>query len=150
MLLLVGDGPLLPDVQQYVVSSGLQDHVIFAGSRPDVAHLMLGAMDVFVLPSLYEGLPMVGIEAQAAGLPCIFSNNISTEASIVAPLVRRLSLAQPPEAWAAATLDVGTHQAAISQETALAAVQQSGFDIQHSVQRLENLYSAEAHRDRRA
>jgi glycosyltransferase involved in cell wall biosynthesis len=150
MLLLVGDGPLLPDVQRQVASSGLQDHVTFAGSRPDVAHLMRGAMDVCVLPSFYEGLGLAGIEAQAAGLPCLFSNRVPAEADVVAPLVRRLSLAQPPEAWAAAALDAGARRSVISQETALAAVQQSGFDIQHSVQRLENLYSAEAHRDCRA
>jgi glycosyltransferase involved in cell wall biosynthesis len=150
VLLLVGDGPLLPDVQQYVVNNGLQNHVIFAGSRPDVAHLMRGAMDVFVLPSLYEGLGLAGIEAQAAGVPCLFSNRVPAEADVVAPLVRRMSLAQPPQAWAAAALDAGARRSVISRETVLAAVQQSGFDIQQSVQRLASLYSAEVGRDRRA
>lgn len=72
--LLVGDGPLRGATEQKVQSMRLQDKVIFAGVQADVPRLMLGAMDAFVLPSLHEGLPLTLMEAQAASLPCIYSD----------------------------------------------------------------------------
>src|SRR5690606_15972476 len=69
--LLVGDGPLRPRIEQQVAQAGLGERVIFAGLRADVPALMTGVMDCFLLPSLFEGLGIVLIEAQAAGLPCI-------------------------------------------------------------------------------
>ena len=75
------------------------DKVIFAGIRPDVPRLILGAMDVFIMPSACEGLPLAGIEAQAAGIPIIFSDIIPDEIDMikssdmaVLPLATGLSL----------------------------------------------------------
>ena len=59
----------------------------------------LQAMDVFVLPSLFEGLPIVGVEAQASGLPCIFADTITQEVKIL-PQTQFLALTQPDEVWA--------------------------------------------------
>ena len=59
----------------------IQDNILFLGNRDDVYRLYQ-AMDVFVLPSRYEGLPVAGVEAQAAGLPCLFSDQITREAKI--------------------------------------------------------------------
>ena len=77
-LLLVGQGPLEQEIKDKVKSLGLEKDVVFAGQRSDTGKCY-SAMDVFVLPSLYEGLPVVGIEAQANGLPCLFSNKITKE-----------------------------------------------------------------------
>ena len=77
-LLLVGSGPLEDEIKRKVKRLGLDDSVFFLGQRDDTNKLY-SAMDVFCLPSLYEGLPVVGVEAQAAGLPTIFSNRISKE-----------------------------------------------------------------------
>jgi glycosyltransferase involved in cell wall biosynthesis len=142
-LLLVGDGPLRTDLEQQAAAMGLGEHVVFAGTRPDVARLLPGAVDVFVLPSCYEGLGLAGIEAQAAGLPCLFSEQVPPEATVVAPLVRRLSLAQPPAAWARAVLSLHAAGPLLSRAEALACVQQSGFDVQQSIKRLHALYLAE-------
>lgn len=65
---------------------GIADHIIFAGVRTDVEEQMQ-AMDVFVFPSLYEGLPVTMVEAQAAGLPCIISDQIPEECIITTNLV---------------------------------------------------------------
>lgn len=142
-LLLVGDGPLRATIEQKVAQAGLTDRVIFAGIRSDVPRLMLGAMDVLLLPSFYEGLGLVLIEAQAAGLPCIFSDVIPEEADVVKPLVQRISLSQPPSDWVNAIAATKT-QLRITQAEALKLVEQSPFNIQTSVKELEKLYLEES------
>lgn len=77
-LLLAGDGELRPEAEKLAQDLGLEDSVLFTGNRTDVADLY-SAMDVFALPSLYEGFPVVGIEAQANGLPCLFSDHVTEE-----------------------------------------------------------------------
>lgn len=81
VLLLVGDGELKGQIQNKVNQLGLDDSVIFAGIRKDVPAL-LSAMDVFVFPSFYEGMPNTVIEAQATGLPCVISDAITKEAKV--------------------------------------------------------------------
>jgi len=100
--LLVGDGPLRQEIEEKVNQLGLKDKVIFTGLRSDVPRLMLGAMDVFLLPSLYEGLPLVLIEAQAAGLPITVSNSVTKEIDVVPGLLTWLSLSESASVWAEA------------------------------------------------
>jgi glycosyltransferase involved in cell wall biosynthesis len=141
-LLLVGDGPLRPTIEQRVAQAGLTNRIVFAGLRSDVPRLMLGAMDVFVLPSLHEGLPVVGLEVQAAGLPFVLSDVVAEELDEVKPLVRRLSLSLPASAWAEAILAVRDAAPAITQPEALHMMEKSSFTIQASVERLEEAYLA--------
>lgn len=82
VLLLVGEGKLLVSVKAQVHALGLDESVIFYGTSGHVDKLMQ-AMDVFVLPSHFEGLPIVGVEAQAAGLPCIFSDQITHQTKLI-------------------------------------------------------------------
>jgi glycosyltransferase involved in cell wall biosynthesis len=139
-LLLVGEGSLKFNIKQKVAQLGLTDHVIFTGSRSDVPRLMLGAMDAFVFPSLYEGLGLVLIEAQAAGLPCVFSDVIPQEADLVKSLVKRMSLLQPASAWAKAILAQREVKEKVTQKAAFNLVEKSAFNIQKSARDLENLY----------
>jgi glycosyltransferase involved in cell wall biosynthesis len=139
-LLMIGEGPLKSGIEQKVVQMGLSDRVIFAGGRSDIPRLMLGAMDLFLFPTLYEGLGLVLIEAQAAGLPCIFSDIVPTEADVIKPLVRRFSLSEPASAWAEAILAAKASSQEIAQTEALRLVEQSSFNIQTSVKELEQLY----------
>lgn len=81
VLLLVGDGPLRKDVEEKVRNLGLEDKVIFLGIRKDIPNVLM-AMDVFVLPSLFEGVPISAVEAQATGLTCILSSVITKEVDI--------------------------------------------------------------------
>lgn len=80
-LLLIGEGELQKDVKDYVVSRKLTNEVLFLGLRHDIPELLM-VMDAFLMPSIYEGLPIVAIEAQAAGLPIFLSNTISSETEI--------------------------------------------------------------------
>ncbi len=138
-LLLIGDGPLLPSLRSQVDAAGLSGHVVFAGARPDVARLMLGAMDGFILPSFFEGLGMALVEAQAAGLPCTCSSVVPDEAIVVNDLVQRLALRRPVEDWAAAIL-AQQARARPDQRVALARVQASPFAVEHSLAALVAVY----------
>jgi glycosyltransferase involved in cell wall biosynthesis len=139
-VLLVGHGGLRPDIERAVAQSGLTDRVIFAGVRADVTRLMVQAIDVFVLPSFYEGLPVALIEAQAAGLPCVISDAIASEAAAVGPLVQRVSLKAPVERWADAVLSVRSKPPSVTRGMALELMAESSFNIRNCVDRLREVY----------
>ncbi|MBR1582095.1 MAG: glycosyltransferase family 1 protein [Bacilli bacterium] len=80
-LILVGEGPLEEEIKEEVNKLGLTEKVIFYGVSVNTSELY-NAFDIFVLPSLYEGLPLVGVEAQCNGLPCFFSKNVSEEVKL--------------------------------------------------------------------
>jgi glycosyltransferase involved in cell wall biosynthesis len=136
--LLVGDGPLRSSIEQQFQRAGILGSAVFTGSRSDVPRLMLGAMDEFLFPSLYEGLGLVLIEAQAANLPAIVSDRVPSEAIVVPGLVRCVSLNQPAATWAEAAL----HHRECRASNALATVERSPFNITASVEALTRVYSA--------
>lgn len=139
-LLLIGEGSLKPVMEEKSRQLRISHRVTFAGLRDDVPRIMKGAMDVFLLPSKWEGLGLVLVEAQAAGIPCVISDVIPEEADVVSELVTRLSVEQPVENWAEAVLSA-THKQQVSQKVAINKVVQSPFNIQHSVMNLEKLYT---------
>ncbi len=98
ILLLVGQGPLMEEIKEKVRNIGLEKCVEFLGQRNDVNELYQ-AFDVFILPSLYEGLPVVGIEAQATGLLCFFSDDMTKETKVL-NTAEFLSLEQSAKEWA--------------------------------------------------
>ncbi|HEV3301887.1 MAG TPA: glycosyltransferase family 1 protein [Planctomycetaceae bacterium] len=139
-LLVIGEGPLRPTIEEQVARSGLQDRVIFAGPRPDVPRLMTSAMDAFVLPSHFEGLPLVLLEAQAAGLPCLLADTVAEETTVNPALVRRLSLSQPTEAWCDELAGLCRSLEHESRDEALRVIEQSPFNILTGVARLQEFY----------
>ena len=98
VLMLVGKGELEQQIKDRIAEKGLTDSVIFTGVRSDVPDV-LSAMDVFVLPSFYEGMPNVIIEAQATGLSCIISDTITREADITG-LIKYMPISISAEKWA--------------------------------------------------
>jgi glycosyltransferase involved in cell wall biosynthesis len=140
-LLLLGHGSLRPNIEQKVAQLGLTDRTIFAGVRHDVPRIMQGAMDVFLFPSLHEGLPLALLEAQAANLPCIFSDNITDEVEVVKPLMRRISLSQPPSTWAEAVLATRETASVNKQPEALNKMIHSPFNIMKGLANLTDVYS---------
>ena len=103
VLVLVGKGELEGEIKAKIDALGLADSVIFTGVRSDVPAL-LSAMDVFVFPSFYEGMPNTVIESQATGLPCVIADTITREADITG-LVSYISLNETAERWAEVALD---------------------------------------------
>jgi len=97
--LFVGDGPLRSEIERRVASEGIGGRIVFAGPRRDVARLLRGAMDVFVFPSLAEGLGLAVVEAQAAGVPCLVATSVPSEVA-QSPLVSWLPLKESPAVWA--------------------------------------------------
>jgi glycosyltransferase involved in cell wall biosynthesis len=143
-LLLIGDGPLRPVIERRAAELGLTERIVFAGLRTDVPRVLLGAMDVFVMPSLYEGLPLACLEAQAAALPCVIADSITAETDVVPQLVTRLGLSQPASIWAGAVLAKRNQARPIIQDEALAVIKASPFDIQRSAAELARLYETAA------
>ena len=97
-LLLVGDGPLAQEIHNQVNELGLEESVLFLGIRNDIGRILC-ACDAFCLPSLFEGLGIVNLEAQASGLPCYITDTISDEV-VLTSLVEKESLRTSPEIWA--------------------------------------------------
>lgn len=98
VLLLIGEGALLNDVKTKIHRLGLDDIVKFLGVRQD-AYSLYQAFDLFLLPSRYEGLPVVGVEAQISGLPCVFSSAMTKETKFTDSLTF-VDLGQSAADWA--------------------------------------------------
>lgn len=97
-LLLIGDGELKTQIESKVEELNLKDSVVFTGVRSDIPAL-LNAIDVFVMPSFHEGLPVSIVEAQASGMRCLLSDSITEETNI-SGLVDFISLQEPAVTWA--------------------------------------------------
>ncbi len=136
--LLVGDGPERPRIEQRAHALGLSDALVFCGLRDDVPEL-LGAMDAFVFPSLYEGLPLALLEAQGAGLRAVASSRISREASAVNGALRFLPLEAGPAAWADAALGC-LDRGKIPASQAYLGLDAGGFGIAQSLHGLLDIY----------
>lgn len=138
LLLIGGDGgnpSILNLVKKKVNELGLADKVLFLGMRKDVPDLMQG-MDCFVFPSRYEGLPLVGIEAQAAGLNCFFSSSITKELGITS-LAHYVPLESSPEQWAENIIATckGVKRKNMEKE-----ISSAGYDIQCEISKIEDFY----------
>lgn len=135
-LLLVGIGELMGNIKIQVHDSGLDNRVLFLGQRNDVNRLMQ-AMDAFVMPSLYEGLPFVLVEAQAASLPCIISSTINRDVKI-SPLVAFEELSEGSGKWVEKIIEIRNNHIRTNMEC---YVVESGFSVKDTVYYLESIYS---------
>lgn len=135
VLLLIGEGELQDEIKKDIMKRGLGDAVVFTGSIPNVNE-MYQAMDVFVLPSLYEGLPVVGVEAQAAGVRSIFSDTITREIGIT-DLAQFVPLTKRPEQWAEIILSNVGHCDHIDMSD---EIKKSGYSIHTEAKKMEKMY----------
>lgn len=133
-LLLVGDGALRSAIEDKVRKLGLEESVIFAGIRKDMNNIYQ-AIDAFVLPSLFEGLPVVLVEAQASGLNCIVSDTVSDEGNII-NRVKKLSLDDSTEKWADTVLEAAYEKRENTYDMMVA----SEYDIISNACWLQNYY----------
>ncbi|NSB12476.1 glycosyltransferase family 1 protein [Clostridium beijerinckii] len=135
VLLLIGEGELKEKIEDKVRSLNLEDKVIFYGLCNEI-HNILQASDIFVFPSHYEGLPVVGIEVQAAALMAVASDAISNEIKIT-HYWKSVSLDSPPEEWAKIILK---YKDGYSRKDTSEDIIKSGFSARAISRNLENLY----------
>ena len=134
VLMLVGDGDLRAEIEQKVQDLGLSDKVIFTGVRSDVNELMQG-MDMFLFPSLYEGLPVTMVEAQASGLKCIISDKVPLECKMTEN-VEVVKLEESPQKWAKEVLKYEKYERQNTKEEIVKA----NFDIKANAKYLQEFY----------
>ena len=135
VLILIGDGPLKKEIEKKVEILGLKDNVMFLGLRKDVS-LLYNVMDAFVLPSYYEGLPVVAVEAQANGLPCVFSDNITKESALTSS-VSFQSLNSSAMEWSKTIQCVAKKRNRLAESE----LKDAGFDIKNMSNTLVDWYT---------
>ena len=133
VLLLVGTGELEENIHKKVRNLGLHEKVKFLGVREDIPELMQ-AMDVFVFPSLFEGLPVTLVEAQAAGLPCVVSDTITKEIDITNN-VKFLDINGKTYEWAKDIIKKKERK-----KEAYHMLEKAGFDIKNNAEWLVEQY----------
>lgn len=136
LLLVGGNGDLEKQIRDKITELGLEDSVIFAGIRSDIPQIM-SAMDVFVMPSFYEGMPNTVIEAQATGLPCVIADTITKEANITG-LVEYMPL-EAPNLWAEKAISVVNEERVNTTEMFI----ENKYDIESTVQNFIKLIFGE-------
>lgn len=135
-LILIGKGPLEEYIKEKVKQYGLVEEVMFLGQRSDDIHELYQAMDIFVFPSLYEGLGMVVIEAQCSGIPCV----VSTEVPRIAKInnnVEFVDLNNTTDKWKIIISEL----LKIERKNSINKIKEKGFDIQSEVVKLEKKYT---------
>ncbi|MCF0231658.1 MAG: DUF4422 domain-containing protein, partial [Enterococcus sp.] len=140
-LLLIGDGDLRKPMEEKIQNYGLQNAVLDLGRREDI-YQFYNAMDCFVLPSLYEGLPLVGVESQCVGLPVFFSTEIPHESSACEDLGIFIGLDQSATQWAETVLEK-TKTAMLTRRDRSEEVKEAGFDSAEEAKKLERFYLQE-------
>ena len=138
-LVIVGEGHLLDALMREAAARSLEDRVIFTGSTPDVTGALCG-MDLFVLPSVYEGLGIVNIEAQAAGLPTVVSGNVPDDADMGSSF-SKVSFNASDRIWAEHIRKIRpATEAERSDPRVLERIRRRGYDISTEAARLEDFY----------
>lgn len=132
---MIGDGPLRQSTEEKVKNYNLQDSVNFLGLRKDVKDLY-NAMDVFVLPSWYEGLPVVSVEAQANGLPCFVSDKVSKECYLSSSM-HFISLDKNADIWSKEILNSKLTRNKSAKQELIA----NNFEIKNEAKKLIGLYT---------
>lgn len=143
VLMLVGDGELKDEIEKKVKKLRLAKSVIFTGIRSDIPKL-LSSMDVFLFPSLFEGLPVSLIEAQASGIVSIISDNVSKEVKITNQ-IEFLSLKDSPVDWANKAIKYDNNHKRINTYN---QIKKAKYDIEQNAQEMENFYLEEYNKNR--
>lgn len=140
-LMLIGTGNLENKIKEKVRELNLKNKVLFLGNRDNVNELMQ-AMDIFIFPSHYEGLPVTLIEAQASGLPIVKSDNVPNQCKIT-PNVYSLSLDNDASLWAMKIIDI--YKSYCRKDTSN-YIKKSGYDIKENAKWLERFYLDEVNK----
>lgn len=132
-LILCGEGEDKASIKEYVKQKNIENNVLFLGNRNDMEQVYQ-CMNMIVFPSLFEGLPFVLIEAQASGIPCLISDNISREVAIT-NLIHFKSLSDDPELWANCVKNLIVYE----KKSTLDEIVKAGYDIEENVKNFEKI-----------
>lgn len=135
VLVLVGEGPLEKEAKRKVHAMNLDDCVLFLGAHNDIEKYYQ-AFDAFVLPSFYEGMPVVGIESQAAGLPCVYSDAVTKDVKLL-DTTKMLNINSSAKHWAKCIL---AQHSPVDRDKSVNIVKKEGFDIVSEAKKLQNFY----------
>ena len=141
ILIIIGNGPLKHQIEKKTVLSGIKDKIIFIDHTFEIEKYMF-ASDLFVLPSLYEGLGIAAIEAQAAGLPTVISDGVPQD-TVISDLVLSIPLEAPADIWAEKIMKIELNN---NRESSPSVVKKAGYDIYESAKMLEEFYIGKAER----
>lgn len=133
-LVLIGQGPLQDEIEQKVKALGIEDSVMFLGQKKD-ANNYYQAFDIFLFPSLYEGLGMVFVEAQASALPSFASTEVP-EIARVSNKAKFISLSEPLEIWTRSIKEADIKERIVDTKR----IKEAGFDIVTEAKKLESIY----------
>lgn len=141
VLWLIGKGELEKQIRKQAKDLGILDNIEFLGVRSDIPAL-LSAMDVFVFPSLFEGMPNTVIEAQTNGLPCLIADTITKQAKQT-DLVHFMGLKQSAQEWANKAVQIADKQTSANRQQAAKKMCQAGYDIKDVVKQFTTLVFGE-------
>ncbi|WP_282937452.1 glycosyltransferase family 1 protein [Paenibacillus sp. RC67] len=136
LIVIVGEGPLKWEIEKELKKRNLTEHVRLTGNRSDVP-IIMSAFDIFVLPSIFEGLGIVAIEAQARGLPCILSDGVSLKADLGLGLIKYISLNDENE-WIRAI--TSRPKKLMDSHKIIDAFKDEGYDVKSASNKLLQVY----------
>lgn len=137
-LILAGDGELRKDMECYAEELGIKENVYFLGIRKDIDKI-LNNLDIFIFPSIYEGLGLVMIEAQSAGIPCLVSEAIQKEADLDIGLVKQINLNDKKELWIKEAFELIENKNK-NKKQILSAIKNKGYDLDNIINKLLEIY----------
>ena len=138
-LVLIGKGYTQPSIERKVKTLGIEDKVLFVGQSSKVGQ-WLQAMDIMVLPSKFEGFPLVLVEWQIAGLPCVVSDRVTKEVKLT-NLVQFISLDKEPEYWAREIRKIQMQDRNLIKDKVVNQIKEKGYDIKENAKKLEEIYT---------
>ena len=130
-----GGGSAMEDIKKYAEQKGVKDNIVFMGPRADIQRFYQ-AIDLFLFPSIHEGLPIAGIEAQTADLPCLFSDAISAEIMLT-KRANAMSLEKSAAAWAEKALDLCENP---NRNNVSDKITSCGFNAESTGKHMEKIY----------
>lgn len=131
--MVIGDGEDRAALTEYSKKLAIESRVLFLGLRNDIGKIM-STMDCFLLPSLYEGMPVVTMEAQAADLPCILSTNVPSP-DLLGKLYK-ISLEESDAVWARTIAELPSEE----RQNVTQQITEAGYNINREARRWEALY----------
>lgn len=137
-LYLVGDGDLKEEIKNIVIKYKLENNVSFLGVRKDIS-IILSTMDIFIMPSFYEGLPVSLIEAQTAGLKCLVSEKVSKEVDMNLNSIEFLSINNPND-WVEAIKKIIYTKEKVDKRIIEKTITANGYNIKNQVNKLYDIY----------